>query len=77
MKNTHRFLSVTGFLCACMLLTEVLNAAPVVPGYNRFFSESGEASVDAGLLLLGELNCTSCHAIPDELKDQILSLIHI
>ena len=71
MKNTHQFLSVTAFVYACMLLTEVLNAAPVVPGYNRFFSESGEASVDAGLLLLGELNCTSCHAIPDELKDQI------
>jgi mono/diheme cytochrome c family protein len=38
---------------------------PVVPGFERFHAGEGPgeaALVEGGLLLLGELNCTSCHA---------------
>ncbi len=34
---------------------------PAVPGFERFHSEAGSDAVAGGLLLLGELNCTSCH----------------
>ena len=39
-------------------------AAPIVAGYERFGRQAAdeEARVEAGLLLLGELGCTNCHA---------------
>jgi cbb3-type cytochrome oxidase cytochrome c subunit len=36
--------------------------APVVAGFERFHCD-GQAPVKAGQLLLGELNCVSCHAV--------------
>jgi len=39
----------------------ILASEPVVPGYQRFYSEREDSSVSGGLLLLGELNCVSCH----------------
>ena len=38
------------------------SAAPTVPGFERFGRAEGADRVEAGLLLLGELGCTSCHA---------------
>jgi mono/diheme cytochrome c family protein len=35
--------------------------APVVPGFDRLTTEGKADAVAAGQLLLGELNCTSCH----------------
>lgn len=42
-------------------------AAPVVPGFERFgrpavVAKHPAASIDAGLVLLGELGCVNCHA---------------
>lgn len=37
-------------------------AAPTVPGFERFGRSAEANRVEAGLLLLGELSCTSCHA---------------
>jgi mono/diheme cytochrome c family protein len=34
---------------------------PVVPGFERFFTAAGTDPVQGGRLLLGELNCVSCH----------------
>src|SRR5262245_43600876 len=34
---------------------------PIVAGYERFFAKNRNASASGGQLLLGELNCTSCH----------------
>ncbi len=34
---------------------------PVVPGFERFYAASGADAVQGGRLLLGELNCISCH----------------
>lgn len=40
------------------------DAAPVVPGYERFgrLGTDATAQIEAGLLLVGELGCTNCHA---------------
>ncbi len=37
-------------------------AGPVVPGFERFYSDDRADAARGGRLLLGELNCTSCHA---------------
>lgn len=34
---------------------------PVVPGFERFYSQAGGDAVAGGRLLLAELNCTACH----------------
>ncbi len=36
-------------------------ANPVIPGFERFFREGEADRTQGGRLLLGELNCTSCH----------------
>lgn len=48
-------------MLACLgPLADVVPAAhPVVPGFERFFT--GKDAVKGGQLLLGELNCISCH----------------
>lgn len=49
--------AVLGFLSAST------NAAhPVVPGFERFHDKPQLSAANAGRLLLGELNCVSCHA---------------
>jgi mono/diheme cytochrome c family protein len=35
--------------------------APLVPGFERFYSDAKTDTAKGGQLLLGELNCTSCH----------------
>ena len=58
--------------CACLLLCLALplaiasglpaaDAHPRVIGWERFYAAAGTDNVAAGQLLLGELNCTSCH----------------
>ncbi len=34
---------------------------PIVPGFERFYTEPSTDLATGGLLLMGELNCTSCH----------------
>jgi len=34
---------------------------PIVSGFERFYANPGSDEVTAGRLLIGELNCTSCH----------------
>src|SRR5688572_27542467 len=39
---------------------------PVVPGYFRLRDEATDVNpAELGQLLIGELNCTTCHAAPD------------
>src|SRR5450755_3486146 len=38
-------------------------AHPVVAGFERFAEDPKTGPVEAGLLLLGELNCTACHRV--------------
>src|SRR5258707_30811 len=44
---------------------------PVIPGFERFFTGAKADTVRGGQLLLGELNCTSCHR-PDAKTDSPL-----
>ncbi|MBT4846872.1 MAG: hypothetical protein HON92_15695, partial [Planctomycetaceae bacterium] len=54
--------SIAACIVAVFILPFVIQAAePVIPGYERFYSELERPSVPGGLLLLGELNCVSCH----------------
>ena len=46
---------------------------PLVPGFERFHANEQTASVDGGRLLLGDLNCLSCHAATYSLKSQVLT----
>lgn len=48
------------------------NHHPVVPGFERFHAGPGTDPVRGGLILLGELNCTSCHAADAAVDAQIL-----
>ena len=41
-------------------------ARPIVPGFERFHATGGN-EVEGGRLLLGELNCTACHAADESL----------
>jgi mono/diheme cytochrome c family protein len=59
---------VTPLVCWLMLVAiawpsraEEPAARPIVPAFERFFKEPGKDDAAGGRLLLGELNCTSCH----------------
>lgn len=43
------------------------DAAPRVPGFERFHNAEDAAAIDSGRLLIQELNCLSCHRGPEEL----------
>jgi mono/diheme cytochrome c family protein len=43
---------------------------PIVPGFERFHASGSDAAA-GGRLLIGELNCASCHAIDDKLVSLI------
>ena len=49
-------------------------AAPVVAGFERFgrSAEAPAARVEAGLVLLGELGCTNCHAADERTAAHLL-----
>lgn len=36
-------------------------AHPIIPGFERFYANAASDKTQGGRLLLGELNCTSCH----------------
>lgn len=44
----------------------------VVPGFERFHANDNAKPVEGGQLLLGELNCLSCHSDGDLLKSLVL-----
>jgi mono/diheme cytochrome c family protein len=62
---TTRMLT-TVFALVTALLAGQAWAAPTVPGFERFGRSSAMEPVEAGLLLLGELGCTNCHAATDQ-----------
>ncbi|MBI2478709.1 MAG: c-type cytochrome, partial [Planctomycetia bacterium] len=63
-------------VCACMLAMPQTPVQaidhPMIPGYERFFSETS-GSAAAGELLIGELNCLSCHRTESSIQTRILS----
>lgn len=60
---TARMLVATTALVAAF--AGVAEAAPTVPGFERFGRGSNANEVEAGLLLLGELGCVHCHTASD------------
>ncbi len=72
-----RFVPLACWLMPLMCCTAAMAANvpdhAVVPGYERFLSgdTSDEAALRAGRLLLGELNCTSCHEADAALADYL------
>jgi cytochrome c553 len=57
-----------GLVCIVAAAAGEAGAAPVVAGFERFGRDAvGEAErIESGLLLLGELGCTGCHAAPGQ-----------
>jgi len=53
-----RFILPLSFLLAASAASQENRAHPVVPGFERFGADD---PVEGGRLLLGELNCVSCH----------------
>ena len=45
---------------------------PVVPAFERFYSGQDSDAARGGQLLLGELNCTSCHAADKSLEGYVI-----
>jgi cytochrome c2 len=49
-------------MVSCGLTAAADNAShPIVPGFERFYTDAKANAAQGGQLLLGELNCTSCH----------------
>ena len=46
---------------------------PVVPGFSRFHTSGNADMISGGQLLLGELNCLSCHDSSKEMKSHVLT----
>lgn len=51
--------------------TPAATAAPLVPVFARFHGTPSLDDAEAGRLLLGELNCTSCHAVDAALGEHL------
>lgn len=66
-KCMRRVLWHAGALCVALAGgsraedTEPQRVHPVVPAFERFFVDPKADAIPGGFLLLGELNCTSCH----------------
>ncbi len=45
---------------------------PIVPGFERFHAVAGGDALAGGELLLGELNCTACHAVSDAIAARLI-----
>ncbi len=59
------------FVVALIVPSIVFAQHPVIPGHERFYAADEKPSVEAGLLLLGELNCVSCHQPDESLKSAV------
>lgn len=61
------------FVAATGLWSSSALAHPIVAGFERFYAgERPETQLAAGgLLLLNELNCVACHAVPDAWREQL------
>src|SRR5437870_2157871 len=71
-KQQHSIYRALGALL--VVAASPLAAADVPPrilGFERFYSNSRADTVASGQLLLGELNCTSCHKADPSLDRQI------
>jgi len=55
---------------AVLTATPLSAAHPIVPGFERFYSGPDTEPAKGGTLLLGELNCVSCHAAAEGTKKQ-------
>ncbi|MGY8769101.1 MAG: c-type cytochrome [Pirellulales bacterium] len=62
-------------LATCLLVSSASaaeNSHPVIPGFERFHAEGADSAVlEAGQLLLGELNCTACHKADQAIIDYL------
>ena len=68
-------LCLTWFSSLVGQAAEATAKRPVVAGFERFFASPQRTADDrlaSGLLLLGELNCTSCHAIGEKAATLLL-----
>src|SRR4051794_24234922 len=57
-------------LIAAALYAGPARAHPIVPGFERFHTGPDANPAIGGQLLLGELNCVSCHAAEGQAKKQ-------
>jgi len=65
----HRLCTI-GILAAYLLIPAAASAHPIVPGFERFFTGDKADLAAGGQLLLGELNCTSCHQPSGEVANK-------
>lgn len=72
---------LNAWLCSLIVVSTSMVSAmdekpgdhPCVVGFERFYKTTDEAvrQTEGGLLLLGELNCTTCHAPPKAWKERL------
>ena len=60
-----RFVLAALALTVASSATQAADAHPIIAGFERFYTGEKPDLVAGGRLLLGELNCTSCHAAED------------
>src|SRR5262249_42356418 len=69
LRNHSFSLAGIAVLLSCGFAHAQTHSYPVVPGYERFFGK--KSGPVGGQLLLGELNCISCHK-PDTAQETVL-----
>jgi mono/diheme cytochrome c family protein len=62
MKSVSRLAPLLGVVACALLNLPSASAHPIVPGFERFYTDPKGDILAGGQLLLSELNCTSCHA---------------
>jgi mono/diheme cytochrome c family protein len=72
-RRGYRLLSsIVGLVVGLVTLPALADDVPPrILGYERVYADAKNADVAAGQLLLGELNCTSCHQADASLDSQI------
>ena len=61
-QSTRCLIILTGLLISVAPTLAGGKTAPAVPGFARFHADAKANGAKGGHLLLGELNCISCHA---------------
>jgi mono/diheme cytochrome c family protein len=67
---TSPFRLAAAALAIAVVFVSPVSAHPIVPGFERFHSGPASDPSVGGTLLLGELNCVSCHAADGQAKKQ-------
>ena len=71
-RVAHWLLPALVMLAASGLAQDKPSPHPRVLGFERFYADEKADAASGGMLLLGDLNCTSCHAADDALAAHVV-----